>query len=223
MEEQQEEWKDVIGYEGRYLVSNYGRIKSLDITLHKCNGRSELRKGRIVKLNLSIHGYPQYLFSNGTSKRKLMRIHRVVAEAFIPNPDNKPCIDHINTIKTDNRVENLRWVTRSENNRNPITMTKYRKKGEYHHSEMTKIKIGKAFKGRKASLSTRLKMRGKGFPVLQFTKSGHLINEYRSSYYAQEATGIARQHIIACCGYKRKSAGGFNWRYKKEIYINPKI
>ena len=105
----EEIWKDVVGYEDRYQVSNIGRVRSKDLLLHKSDGKTELRKGRIVKFELSKSGYWQYLFSNGTiEKRKLMRIHRVVAMAFIPNPENKPCIDHINTIRTDNRTENLR-------------------------------------------------------------------------------------------------------------------
>ena len=121
----EEVWKDVVGYEDRYQVSNMGRVRSKDIVLHKLDGKTEFRKGRIVKFQLTKDGYHQYLFSNGTNKpRKLMRIHRVVAMAFIPNPLNKPCIDHINTIRNDNRVENLRWCTQSENNKNPITMTK---------------------------------------------------------------------------------------------------
>ena len=126
----EEVWKDVVGYEDRYQVSNIGRVRSKDVILHKSDGKIELRKGKIVKLQLNKTGYLQFLFSDGSDKpRKLMRIHRVVAMAFLPNPLNKPNIDHINTIRTDNRLENLRWCTQSENNRNSITMTKYRKKG----------------------------------------------------------------------------------------------
>lgn len=209
-------WKDVVGYEGRYQVSNFGRIKSLDIVLYKRDGKSELRKGRIIKQRLSVHGYSQHYFSNGTGIRKLMRIHRVVAMAFIPNPENKPCVDHINTVRTDNRVCNLRWVTHSENNRNPITMTRFRKKGEYRHSEKTKENIGKAFRGRKLSYETKLKMKRKGFPVIQMTLEGTAIKEFASSHFAQDELGICAIHIADVCRGTRKSAGGFKWMYKNE-------
>ena len=62
----EEVWKDVVGYEDRYQVSNMGRVRSKDIVLHKLDGKTEFRKGRIVKLQLTKAGYPQYLFSNGT-------------------------------------------------------------------------------------------------------------------------------------------------------------
>lgn len=216
MEAQQEIWKDVVGYEGKYQISSYGRVRTIDMILHKRDGKSEFRKGRIIKQRLSIHGYPQYLFSNGTGSRKMMRVHRVVAMAFIPNPENKPCIDHINTIKTDNRVENLKWATHSENNRNPITMTKFRKKGEFHHSEKTKEKIGIAFRGRKLSSETKLKMKRKGFPVIQMSLDGDIIKEFDSSHFAQDELGICAIHIADVCRGTRKSAGGFKWKYKND-------
>ena len=213
----EEIWKDVVGYEDRYQVSNIGRVRSKDIILHKSDGKIEFRKGKIVKLQLSKTGYFKYLFSNGSDKpRKLMLIHRVVAMAFLPNPLNKPNIDHINTIRTDNRLENLRWCTQSENNRNPITMTKYRKKGEYSHSKETRVKIGLAGLGRKASKKTLEKLHLRGHEVAMFEKSGKFIRFFRSPYFAGREIGCCKTHIIACCNQKRKATGGYMWRWKEK-------
>lgn len=216
MENDGEIWKDIVGYEGRHQVSNYGRIKSLDINLHKRDGKIEFRKGKILKASLSAFGYPQYCFSSSFGKRKLMRIHRVVAEAFIPNPDKKPFIDHINRIKTDNNVNNLRWCTGKENMNNPLTREWLKNcRPSFHHSEEVKKKIGLLNKGRIFKESTREKLRIRGFPVMQFTISGDFIMEYKSPYYAQSETGALRTHIVACCNGKRKTAGGYRWVYKK--------
>lgn len=88
------------------------------------NGRLfNIEKGEFKKTHLTSNGYLEYVFSiNG--ENKYVTVHKLVAETFIPNLDNKPCIDHINTIKTDNRVENLRWVTHQENMLNPLTYEK---------------------------------------------------------------------------------------------------
>ena len=116
----EEIWKDIKGYEGLYQVSNLGRIKSLDKVIIRKDGIEYIKRGTILKPSTNTGGYLQIgLSKNGI--RKLFRIHRLVAIAFIPNPHNKPFIDHINTIKTDNKVENLRWVTREENANNPLT------------------------------------------------------------------------------------------------------
>ena len=98
-------WKDIKGYEGLYQVSNLGRVKSLERIITKKNGVTLPIKEKILQYGIDRKGYYFVgLYKNSKGKNK--SIARLVAEAFIPNPDNKPEINHINTIRTDNRV----WV-----------------------------------------------------------------------------------------------------------------
>lgn len=80
----------------------------------------DIAKGEFRRTHTRPNGYLEYIFCY-EGEHKYTLAHRLVAEAFIPNPEGKPCIDHINTIKTDNRVQNLRWCTNKENMRNPLT------------------------------------------------------------------------------------------------------
>lgn len=104
------EWRDVCGYEGLYQVSDDGLIKSFI-------------SDRILKNVIDSKGYPTVVLCKAGVHRR-SRIHRLVAEAFIDNPDNKSYVDHVNTDRTDNRLCNLRWVTSTENNTNPLTIKK---------------------------------------------------------------------------------------------------
>ena len=148
-------WRPIKDYERLYEVSNLGRVSSLDRETIDTIGRKHYIKGRILKQGKDNHGYLVVaLTKNG--KSKTVRVHRLVAEAFIPNPENKPCIDHINTIKDDNRIENLRWATPKENMNNELTKDKF--EGENnpfygkHRTEETKKKISEAKKGKKVGL-----------------------------------------------------------------------
>lgn len=109
-----EEWRDVTGFEGWYQVSNLGRVKRIR-KVHWNHGKKNIvEREHILKPTPDRKGYSIVIITNGETK-KHAKVHRLVAEAFIPNPQNKSQVDHINRIVDDNRVENLRWVNNSEN------------------------------------------------------------------------------------------------------------
>ena len=115
-----EEWRDICGYEGIYQVSSYGRIKSLS-RLNGGEHNRHLTKKKIIKCKPNQNGYLRVnLHSNG--KLRQFAIHRLVGLAFIPLVAGKYYIDHINGIRVDNRVENLRWCTHHENDTFPLAI-----------------------------------------------------------------------------------------------------
>ena len=106
-------WKDVAGYEGLYQVSSEGRVKSLERKVPKGDGERTVKE-RILKPSDDCRGYLRVDLRDG-DKQKHFKVHRLVCEAFHENPDNKPQVNHINEIKTDNRASNLEWATAREN------------------------------------------------------------------------------------------------------------
>lgn len=191
-----EQWRPVVGYEGLYEVSNFGRIASLHY--RHSNKRVEIRP-------FNQCGYLRIrLAKDGVNKK--MFVHQIVASAFIDNPLGFSEIDHINGIKDDNRVENLRWCTHMVNIANPVTKNNMRHYGKdnhfygKHHSQKTKDAIADYF----------------GKAVLQYTTSGIFVKEWKSTMEVQRTLGIHNSQISACCLRKPHSltAGGFVWLYK---------
>ena len=183
----EEIWKDIEGYEGKYMVSSLGRVRSV-------------RKDVILTPNTNNSGYMMVHLKND-GQRKCKLIHRLVAEAFIPNPNNKPCCDHINACKTDNRVENIRWVSHKENSNNPLTRNNnsIAKKG---------VLVGEknGMYGRKGDKCPNSKV------VLQYDKDGNFIREWGRTMDIRRELNL---HVGACCRGERKTCGGYIWKYKR--------
>lgn len=180
----EEEWKDIECYNGLYQVSNLGRVKSLN---YKRTG-----KEKILKQCKSTKGYFHVsLYKN--SEKKTLKVHKLVAAAFIHNPDGKPHIDHINTIKYDNRVCNLRWCTAKENMNNPISRKHFQVNAHFAG------KIGKDNCNSKA--------------VYQYSLDGKLIRKWDSMMDVQRELGFIAGNISKCCLGKIKTAYGYKWKY----------
>ena len=134
MEIQKEElWKDISDFKGWYQVSNLGRVRSIDRFVNYKKEGKAIRKGKILSSKVSNKGYLEVRL-NVNGKSYYRRVHQLVATAFIPNPNKLGLINHINEIKTDNRVENLEWCTDTQNKEayvsRRITIYQYSLKGK---------------------------------------------------------------------------------------------
>ena len=192
-------WKPIKGFEGLYEVSNMGNVRSLD--RHVINDNQyRLLKGKPKKPCLTSDGYLiTNLSKNGQVKTYF--VHRLVAEAFIPNPNVLPFIDHINTIKTDNRVENLRWCTQKENCNNPLTREHNKNRPKEVHEKMLENK--------KKNQSYHCEI-----PVYYIDEQGKKIS-FKSMMEAERQTNVPESSISRSIAKKRPISGK-QW-YKEEI------
>lgn len=186
MKEAIEIWKDIKGFEGLYQASNLGRIKSLERFRKGANGSLVTVKEKILK-PLITKGYYQVCLSKQSTKKAYL-VHRLVWEAFNGQISENMQVNHINEIKSDNRLSNLNLMTAKEN-------CNWGTRNERHTKKLINGKKSK--------------------PVLQFDLNDNFIKEYPSIRQVYRELGFSYQNIYTCCKGRHKTAYGYIWRYKE--------
>ena len=189
----EEKWKDIKYFEGLYKISDYGRVKSLT-RIREFIGSNQFTTFKskyfvdecILKIKIDRYARVQ-LYKNST-EYKFYNVHQLVAQAFIPNPENKPIVDHKDNNPLNNRIDNLQWATYSENAKYGYNRGRKKQCGIEHHASKL---IG------------------------QYDLDGNLIKTYHGSGEASKNTGLHSATIRQACrgGYGCKTRGGFIWKY----------
>lgn len=226
-----EEWRDVVGYEGLYEVSDWGNVRSVDRYIGK-----RFWKGQVLRKVLNSYGYHIVSLRDHNHKGHEGKVHRLVAEAWLPNLENKPIVGHTKTLpngledKTANEAWNLQWMTQKENGnygtlpqrisesriggKNPMYGKKWseetrrkaiaiKKKNWLEHPEY--------FEALKKSDKHSEKIKIK---VNQYNKiTGEFLRTWDSAADVERELGICHSNIAACCKGKIITAGGYKWKY----------
>lgn len=184
-----EHWKPIDGYDGLYEVSNLGRV------------RSTYGRGKMLKPMLSNTGYERVdLFKD--KKRKQFSVHRLVAKAFIENPEGKPFVNHKDESRTNNRADNLEWVTHKEN-------------CNYGTAIMRRV-LHTDYSAIKRNTANQIKACSK--PIAQFLKDGTFIRNWNSASECSRETGISISGIRMVVNGERNSIYGFVFREGEMTY-----
>lgn len=175
-------WKDIKNYEGIYQVDEIGNVRRISYQDKGNIGKYKLPF--VLKPRLDKDGYKRVtLQSKHIAKNKY--VHRLVAEAFIPNPENKPQVNHIDGNKANNNVKNLEWVTQSENRIHCLMF-----------------------------LNPQLKNNKNSKKVIQYSIDNKMLNEFPSAKEAGRILHISQGHISEVCRGEKRTYKGYIWKYK---------
>ena len=181
-------WQDILGYEGIYQVSNEGQVRSLDRMVKHQKGGLQTVKGKILKPSTTPKGY-QHVILCKNGKAKNFFVHRLVYAAFCGEIPEGLVVNHINEVKTDNRLENLNLMTQKENI-NWGTGHERSAKANLNHPQMSK-------------------------PVVGMDEQGNVVITFPSAMEAGR-NGYTQGNISACCRGKVKHHKGLIWKYKDD-------
>lgn len=189
----EEEWRDVVGYDGKYSVSNNGVV----LSNYRFNFGRKIENKIFLKPQINPQGYYMNVLYNGNPPHKHHTVHRLVATAFIPNPNNLPCINHLDGNKINNAVDNLEWCSYSRNNKHAYdiglkTASNTEKFGS--NSRWSKV-------------------------VYQLTIDGTFIREWDSLATVEKETGFWKSQICQCANFEKHflSSNGYRWIYKEDF------
>jgi len=182
----EEVWKDVAGWEGIYSVSNLGRLMSF----------KRLATGRVLKNTNRTGSYFSVVLCAKGCKPKSTKMHRLVAEAFLPNPFEFPEVNHRDGDKQNNRVDNLEWCTRGQNDFDMRLRYPQQTDGLVHYNQIVRPKR-----------------------IRQLCLKGILIATFDNAKLASDATGVCKRNILQVCNgeQNRSQAGGYKWAFESVV------
>jgi len=187
-------WKDVVGYEGMYKVSNLGNVRSLDRIITHKNGRQFSVKGKLLTPKNHTGGYFQVCLG----AKKYRYVHRLVAGAFILNQENLPEVNHKDENKKNNHVDNLEWCTSKYNTNYGTCIQRMLENMDYSKTTIAAHKANK-------------------IPVLQLDTNHNLIRKWDSIIAAEIGVRGKKTGLInKCCQGKTKTAYGYKWQYENQ-------